>query len=260
MPTQPKPSGLTEEEWIRQLAELHPDARLPGFWTNVAQNCATWADELTAGPFWRTAAQRLDAWRAEYREKRGADLLIQIGLPPFVSKPEGSIRDKLFRHCKRKDDYIRKAFEPGGPPIPRLGDLVRTRVVCRYIDGVEFLATKLFDLAKEMGCLLDRTREGRITGYFAQHIMVHQEVFYRMASQSRPGKVVCEIQIATQMATQMWEAAHPLYESVRGEEADPEEWQWKPDDPQFIANQLGHMIHLADGFLVQLRQSRKRKA
>lgn len=251
----PRTTELTDEEWLRRLAELRPEVRLPGFWTNVAENCARWAAEVSVGPFWAQAKVRLDRWRMEYRAASQADLLTQPDLPSFLPKPEKSIYDKLFRRCKDVRDYIDKAIPREGPPVPRLGDLVRTRIVCRYIDGVEFLATKLMELADEMGLSPSRRREGRLEGYFAQHVTVSQDVIFRLAGYGELAKIICEIQIASEMATRMWDAAHSLYEIVRGTGDDPEDWQWKPDDPRFISNQLGHMIHLADGLLVQLRRS-----
>jgi len=251
-------SELKEADWLRELAALRPEVRLPGYWKNLAENAARWAAELTVGPFWTEAKNRLDQWRTEYRALTEADLLLQPGLPDFVSKPETSIRDKLFRRCKDDPEYVQKALAGEGPPIPRLGDLVRTRISCRYIDGVEFLANKLFALAKEMGFHSERWREGRIEGYFAQHVIVQQDVIFRLGGQGELGKIRCEIQIASELATRMWDAAHPLYESVRGSAVAPENWQWKPDDPQFISSQLGHMIHLADGLLVQLRRAGKK--
>jgi hypothetical protein len=237
------------------LGDRRPEVRLPGFWTNVAENCARWAEELSVGPFWSRAKERLDQWRTEYRATSQADLLTQPGLPNFMSKPEKSIRGKLFRRCNEGRDYIEKAIAQEGPPLPRLGDLVRTRVVCRYIDGVEFLATKLEELAADMELSPSRRREGRLEGYFAQHLTVSQQAIFRLGGHGQLADVVSEVQIASEMATRMWDAAHPLYESVRGAANDPEDWQWKPDDPRFISNQLGHMIHLADGLLVQLRRS-----
>src|SRR5712691_4361486 len=149
MVTRTRPD-LTEEDWLRALAALRSEVRLPGFWANLAENCARWAEELSVGPFWSEARQRLDQWRTEYRADTHADLLSQLGLSHFTSKPEASIRDKLYRHCKQDADYLKKAIAKDGPPIPRLGDLVRTRIPCRYIDGVEFLANRLMALAEEM--------------------------------------------------------------------------------------------------------------
>lgn len=250
---------LSEEECLRELANIRSEVLLPGFWKNLAENSEQWAEEVSVGPFWAEAEHRLDQWRTEYRSTNDGDLLSRPGLPKFESKSENSIRDKVFRRCREKADYIKTAIQREGPPIPRIGDLVRTRIACRYIDGVEFLANKILALAEEMSLSSRRRREGRIEGYFAQHITVQQQVIFRLAGHTELATIICEIQLASEMATRMWEAAHPLYEDARRDHAEPEDWQWKPTNPQFISSQLGHMIHLADGLLVQLRQSNKRK-
>ena len=249
----------TTDERKGERGEVRPEVALPGFWAMLAQNGDRWAAELSVGPFWAAAGSSLDQWRAEYRSETGADLLPNVGLPAFTAKSESSILSKIARRFPEHDNYAKNAFPLDGPPIPRIGDLVRTRIACRYIDGVEFLTSKLFGLAKELNLSPERSREGRIDGYFAQHITVHQEVIFRLAGQTQLGNVACEIQVASEMATRMWDAAHPLYEQIRERCNAPEEWQWKPDDPRFISNQLGHMIHLADGLLVQLHRLTCRK-
>jgi hypothetical protein len=143
--------------------------------------------------------------------------------------------------------------------LPILNDIVRTRIACPFIDGVEFLATKLSELAIDRGIFLERSREGRLEGYFAQHINISQRVIYQLGGIDRLADITCEIQVASEMATRMWDVGHAIYELVRGQESTPENWQWSPHDPRFIANQLGHTIHLADGLLVQIRDSGKAK-
>jgi len=101
------------------------------------------------------------------------------------------------------------------------------------------------------------SREGRIEGYFAQHITFEQSVILRIAGHEQIATLKCEIQLASELATRIWDASHPLYEDARIRRNSPSEWQWTPDDPRFIANQLGHMIHLADGLLVQLRDANR---
>jgi ppGpp synthetase/RelA/SpoT-type nucleotidyltranferase len=251
----PSDPGNTGEELLRRLEELRPEVSLPGYWRMVAKNCGQWAHEISVGPYWTEAKTRLDQWRTEYRSDADADLLPAPGLPDFVSKAEKSIRDKVFRDCKDRPALLEEIFPVEGPAVPRLNDLVRTRVACRYIDGVEFLASKLASLGQEMGLAAERHRRGSIEGYFAQHITLRQPVIYRLAGAEELTDVKCEIQVASEMATHMWDASHPLYESIRSVNADPEDWQWKPDSPRFISHQLGHMIHLADGLLVQLRRS-----
>ena len=251
-------ASLTSEEWLHQLGDSHPEVLLPGYWTNIANNAKQWAEEVSVGPYWTDAGKNLDQWRTEYNAKYGSQLLARPGLPLFSSKPEASIREKLFRYCKNNSKYIAKAISKSSPALPRLGDLVRTRVSCQYIDGVEFLGERMYRLAETMGLQPKIKREGRIEGYFAQHLIIEHDVIFRFAGGTTLAKVRCEIQIATQMATHMWTSVHDIYEASRSAGDNPELWQWKPDDPRFISNQLGHMIHLADGLLVQLRKSSKK--
>lgn len=250
MADQPQPKAI---DWIERIGELHPVTKIPGYWQNISASCDQWATEVTVGPFWKNATAKLDQWRTEYVATMEGDLLVAPGLPKFVGKSEVSIKDKVIRNCQKKGQFISEAIALGNAPVPQISDLVRTRIACRYIDGVEFLTSKLYELAQEMDLNPKRDREGRLEGYFAQHLTISHDVIYRFAGKPELTKVRCEVQVASEMATRMWEASHPVYEVVRGTASRPEDWQWAPNDPRFISNQLGHMIHLADGLLVQLR-------
>ena len=244
-----------EIDWLARLAEIRSEFSIPNFLDVLARNGETWAQEISVGPFWTTANSKLTQWRTEYRSLVGSDLLPQPSLPEFVNKSESSIRDKITKLCKRHQDNLSNVVAVDGPPIPKLNDFVRTRVACRYIDGVAFLAGKFIELGEETNCRTELSVEGRIEGYFAQHITFEQSVIFRLAGHSQMATINCEIQLASELATRIWDASHPLYEDARMQRNAPEEWQWKPNDPRFIANQLGHMIHLADGLLVQLRDT-----
>ena len=141
------------------------------------------------------------------------------------------------------------------PSICRDSPLVRARVECQYLDGVEFLASRIEESASELGIICERERQGRLQGYFAQHLWFEQRVIFRFGGGEELITIMCEVQIATALATRVWEGAHPIYEEWRVQSDEPEDWQWNPSDPRFTARQLGHMIHLADGLLVQLRNS-----
>lgn len=250
----------TAESLRKELGGYRPEFLVPGVWSTLETNCTQWAADISVGFYWAEVNKNLTQWRTEYKASTNANLLAEFDLPKFSAKPINSIIDKLLRQSKKKgtlEDLI-----PGqGPPIPIIGDIIRTRIKCPYIDGVEFLTTKLHDLSVKLRLEPVRERQGKIQGYYAQHINILHEVNYREGGHGQLTKIKCEIQIASSMASQMWEASHPLYEAVRSDVSSPESWQWKPDDPQFISNQLGHMIHLADGLLVQLRDSKKsRKA
>ena len=253
----PKPPEITDDKWFSKLATVREEILVPGFWNTLSDGCRRWAEEVSVGPFWAKAKDKLDQWRTEYRTLNNGDLLTASGLKNFVSKPEASIRDKVIRKCKKNCDSLHEVINVSGPPVPSICDLVRTRVACPYIDGVEFFANKLTDLANEMQLSPERERKGMIEGYFAQHITVQQQVIYRFGGGTQLANIRCEIQVASELATRMWDASHDLYENVRRDPTEAADWQWKPDDPRFISNQLGHMIHLADGLLVQLRKTTK---
>ena len=241
-----------EKDELSALYELRPELETPGYWQALSDNCDQWASEFTVCPLWRAASENLTRWRQEYRETFGAELLSVGRLPDFVAKSQSSIKNKLARKLRAEED-LEVILSKTGPPIPQVGDLVRTRVVCKYIDGVEYLTTKLCDLASTMKIDTKRERQGRLEGYFAQHINFESDVFYRVGGFPTATRVKCEIQLATDFGTRMWDATHKLYEVERDKDRDPAAWQWAPSDPRFMANQLGHMMHLADGLLVQLR-------
>ena len=244
-----------ETDWLAKLAEIRSELSIPNYLGVLAKNGEIWAQEISVGPFWNTANNRLTQWRTEYRSLVGSDLLPQPDLPDFENKSESSIREKIVRLCKNNQENLSSIIAKDGPPIPKLNDIVRTRVACRFIDGVEFLAEKLIEVGAETNCNTKLSREGRIEGYFSQHITFEQSVILRLAGHEQMATVNCEIQLASELATRIWDASHPLYEDARMQRNAPAEWQWKPTDPRFIANQLGHMIHLADGLLVQLRDT-----
>src|SRR6266850_4978770 len=126
--------GLTVADCFRQIGDAHPETNIHGYWKNLEDSCNQWARYVTAGTLWIEARKRLDQWRTEYHAATGAALLGGTNLPDFVGKSEKSIRDKLHRQCKLRPDLIPQAIG-ASPPIPVLNDLVRTRVVCTYIDG-----------------------------------------------------------------------------------------------------------------------------
>lgn len=247
--------SISQDEWVRELIEICPEVGIPGYWNNLEDNCSQWAEEMSVCPFWNEAKQRLDKWRSDYRSETKGALLAQEGMPKFVGKGEERIISKLYQRRLKNENYKSEVFPENRVPVPRLNDLVRTRISCQYIDGVEFLASRLFELMSEMELNPNRSREGRLEGYFAQHLTFYGDVYYRLGGSREPVSIICEVQIATDMSTIIWNATHRIYEATRESVEEAEDWQWQPQDPRFVSRQLGHMIHLADGLLVQLRES-----
>lgn len=100
--------------------------------------------------------------------------------------------------------------------------------------------------------------KGRLEGYFAQHLYFEEHIYFRLGGVASPSVVNCEVQLGTKLSTLVWETSHSIYEGRRQSEGEDTQWQWDANSSQFLANQLGHMIHLADGLLVKLRDVTKK--
>lgn len=248
-PTKGKPSV-----WDSHRKEIS----LPGYWSSLSENCEQWADDVSVSPFWKQFERNRSSWSNEFYQTRSGALLARDELPKFCGKKHPRIRSKLEKLLIDRPDIAMEYIPTVGPPVPRLNDLVRTRVECAFLDGVEFMGDKLQQLAESMNISISRDRQGRLEGYFAQHLIFEHQVYFRMGGVAQPVTIKCEIQLATQLATRIWEQSHIVYEEWRGKNEQQIDWQWNPKDPRFISRQLGHMIHLADGLLVQLRDARLR--
>jgi hypothetical protein len=239
---------------------LPKECSIPGYWSSLAQNTDDWAPQISVGPLWRAANSQLDSWQKEYRRECGGTLLVGSSLRAFVGKSEDRIKQKVFEKIDRASsshDEAKRIFDQS-MPIPRLEDLVRARQVVQYLDGVPFLAKKLFQLAHDLGLSPQLEAKGNLNGYFAQHLTFRSQVFFNFGTgAATPCNVTCEVQIATSLATHVWENSHPIYETTRVNLEKSEDWQWHPNDPRFLSRQLGHMIHLADGLFCNLRDKSK---
>lgn len=207
-------SSLSETEWQRELTQIRHGIATPGYWRTLEENCAQWAKTISVCAFWTKAAQQLRQWIGEYRTITGGALLADVELPNFCGKSADSIQSKLYRHRRNQENFD-AVFSKDGPPVPKLNDLVRTRISCKYIDGLEFLANKLLQLAQNMKLNPKRNRQGRLEGYFAQHVYFTEDVFFRFGRDNQPATITCEIQLASDLATRILEAAHVVYAGTR---------------------------------------------
>lgn len=168
------------EDWLKGLCAKRSELLIPGYWGNIEENCEQWAEEVSVNPYWLKASSSLKEWIKEYRKKTEGALLTKIGFPKFNGKKEHRIKSKLYNRHQQDSTFIPLELSKDKPPIPKLNDLVRTRISCQYFDGVEFLSDKLFALAKSMDLEPEKSLQGSIEGYFAQHVCFKTNVFYRL--------------------------------------------------------------------------------
>jgi Region found in RelA / SpoT proteins len=226
----PKPEpGKDYEDWLerhwrgdtRELREgryLHQQADL--------------RQAFETSDYWREVSTRLGRWAATYAKENEAPLFQgEPGLPSLASKPWQSFLSRSWRvNVAGNGEWPGPPSKPppGGWWMPdnwfeRVKDVVRTRFVVRYMDGVEFLADKLCSCANERRFKREAwfDREAKRDGYYAFHVYVPQRFAVQAldyeGKQERSSRV--EIQVMTEMAAVISELTHTYYEIRR--EADP---------------------------------------
>lgn len=174
--------------------------------------------------YWSEVARRLHDWSGAYRTQEGALLFHGApALPKLASKPWQSFLSRTWRQ--------NVLWNPNWPEPPEEGwwlpdnwferakDIVRTRFVVRYMDGVPELAKNLVTCATQRRFKLDARiePEAKRDGYYAFHVLVRQpfatEAIDYDGKQKRTSFV--EIQVMTELAEVVSQLTHPSYESRR---------------------------------------------
>lgn len=221
------------------LDNMRAECSIPGYWNSLAENTNSWAGEISAGLLWQNINTELVNWRKEYHRDFGGVLSTGI-TPKFVGKSAARIEEKVLSKIERAENIqqeIIRLFDQS-VPVPRLEDLVRVRLPVQFLDGVPFLAKKINELAKQYDPSASIEAKGNLNGYFAQHLTFKWQVYFRFGGGPKSCDVTCEVQIATSLATHVWENSHGLYENTRVNLEKSEDWQWNPKDPRFLSRQL----------------------
>jgi ppGpp synthetase/RelA/SpoT-type nucleotidyltranferase len=141
-----------------------------------------------------------------------------------------------------------------------INDIVRTSIIVKYLDGVEFLLNNLFELANKEGAKTKKYYVGGVDGYYAAHIYVTIEYELPTMDFNTQNKLVSvEIQITTQIQEVIKNLLHKHFEIRRIKKpSKPEEWQWDYQCEEFATNYLGHMLHYIDGMIIGLKDHKGR--
>jgi hypothetical protein len=254
-----KPKTVKQyEKWLEEEHNVEVSRQTLNYYETVA-NHVKWTFEDSE--FWTTLKADLQEFDDEYRIETGYPLFAPRREPDLLTKPFGSFLLKTFR----KNVVYNKNWPEaptGGWVLPknwysRIGDIVRTSLIVKYLDGVEFTIVKLRGLCDECGLSTPRYHlEARQEGYYAAHFYV-RDVFEVPAEDWDTVKIETrvEIQIRTQVQDLIRTLLHKYYERRRGEIARPDRnWQWDYESNEFSANYLGHILHYLEGMIMEVRQ------
>jgi len=213
-------------------------------------------------PYLVAVEEQLLDWATDYQRKTGAVLFtraqpeIELKLKPWESFLSRTWRE----NCLKNDAWPQPPV--GGWYAPdcwfeRLWDIVRTRLVVRYLDGVQFLASHLTDLAEEMGVEARLKTHAQDEGYYAMHVVVTQpfEVQTLNFEEVEQRSSGIEIQLTTELQETIGMLTHGYFEQRREEREDPDQkWQWDYRSPEFTPYYLGHLLHYLEGMIMQVRE------
>lgn len=204
-----------------------------------------------------------------YAQRKNAVLFVTEEVPSVVllQKPYASMIKKSFRY-----NVVNNGAFPSPPSneqtkfaewltpdswFSRIDDVVRTMIICKYVDGPRFLAERLYDYAGSLGLRKRYKSQQKDDGYYAYHFYVSFPV--NMLSSARKPVVVdteVEIQLTTQLQEVIREITHAHYEDLRiHKESDPDAWKWDLESSRFRAGYLSHTLHLLEAMIVEIRNA-----
>lgn len=219
----------------------------------------------TEHPFFARLGDTLAKAARTFQDQTDEDLFMG-GSPPAPQlhiKPYESVINKLYRknvlwnanwpHEPVKGwAHVRRCFG-------ELNDLLRTQIVCKFIDGPALLAKHLSEAARLRGLEPESSTRGRFEGYYAYHWYTHLLIdTLGNGGKLQEVQLSIEIQLTTQLQDALNTITHGFYEITRSA-PDEHGWEWDVRSPRFRAGYLSHTLHMLEGIILELREERKTK-
>ena len=253
-----RPTDLNQyEKWLEEELGYRITARVKRRYETVSLLVRSGFEQTD---FWKCLKKELEESEAAYQLKTNGYSLLMI-------KPE-----KLELDIKGFDPFVWKtvrwnAFEnknwpskpDGGWVTPenwfsKINDIVRTRVVVKYLDGVEILVERLQQLCNISDLTPSVKWEASEEGYYAAHLYVEREYSIPLEFDSEKVPIKVEIQVTSQLQEAIDRLTHKYYEERRSKvKSSDSKWQWDYEGDEFIPNYLGHILHYIDGMIMEVK-------
>ena len=247
--------------WLEEHHDTKISRQVENYYLAVAEKIK-WSFE--SSPYWTLLLKNLQEFDDEYHLETGYPLFAPRVEPTLSTKPFNSFFDKTFRKNVIHNKNWPEAPN-GGWVLPdnwytRISDIVRTSLIVKYLDGVEFTVSKMNWLCEQ--CNLSKPEhifEAREEGYYAAHVYI-KEIFEVPADDwdTKKINVKIEIQIRTQVQDVIRRLLHNYYEKRR-QNIDKQDvnWQWNYRSDDFSANYLGHILHYLEGLIIEIRDKQR---
>ncbi len=248
-------------EWLSTKGEIIDDKWERWFKMSSNSVLATIEDH----PFFSGLTQMLGTAALEYKAKTGSDLFVNSAPPDlrfYTKSPEATV-NKLFR--------VNVVWNQRWPSAPKKGwvhpyelfggldDIVRTRWTCKYFDGPAFVLERLESLATSHSLAFESGTRELDEGYYSHHAYITADVeIVDVNFAAKQTKATLEIQLTTQLQEVLQNLTHKQYEERRVVfQPDRKAWKWEHTSDAFRTAYLGHTLHLLEGLILDLRDSKE---
>lgn len=216
--------------------------------------------------FWVLLEKNLREYNADYLMRSGYKLLIMDNyLPSLEIKPFTSVLGKTFRRNvidnQNWPDPPKNGWINDKNLFSQINDILRTRLIVKYLDGIDFMIEKTRELSKQCELhYLHPRKEARDEGYYAVHQYIEIEIeIPKIDYDTQKTKLHVEIQITTQLQETIIKMLHKYYEEKRTKKTKNDDaWKWNYKDKEFTLNYLGHILHYIEGMIMEIRDKQER--
>lgn len=259
-----KPDSVDSfKEWIFKESGVEFGAK---FVTNYETNIEGLQKGLEESPFWLNVSEEIPEINDRYRAKNHSlSLFSDTKIPDIFKKGAKDVIEKAYRQNVLENDGWPKELSDGWilptNTFTKLDDTLRTEFIVRYLDGVDFLLESLTSIATKHNIRCDSEQHAKEEGYYAKHIyFTYDTTIVDLEWKAEAIEHTFEIQIRTQLQDTINKISHRFYEGKRikrSVDQDLKAWRWEYRRPEFIANYLGHLLHLVDGLILRVKGKRE---
>lgn len=253
-----KPSYDNYKDWLRNNHGIIINKNTEKQYRRITSKIKS---DFEKGAFWLEFTRNIKEYNDEYYSKREYDLFMPQFEPEVKIKPFESLLLKTYRkNILNNKNWPNKPVNGWIFPdnyYSNINDIIRTLIVVKYLDGVEFIIEKLKLISESNRITFKEFYEAREEGYYAAHIYIEEQFVIPPTKglETEDVNISIEIQIATQIQEVLKELLHKYY-SIKRKEIIKEEkkWQWDYKNEEFTVNYLGHMLHYIDGMIMEVRE------
>lgn len=215
--------------------------------------------------FWKSLISKFQEFYDQYLiEEKQSLFSDRLYKPIILTKSFSSLVEKTYR----KNVIFNKNWP--NPPndgwitpnnwFSRINDLVRTKIVVNYLEGMNFISSKIKEHCDEQKIAFSPKPDARMEGYYAINSYLENLEFTINEQKTGNEKTISisiELQITTQMQDLMRGLLHKEYEKARTKKASDLNWVWQYKDDKFSTAYLAHLLHYAEGMIMQIIDKNK---